>query len=253
MPAVQCASLQQRRPRDLIQACWYEHWHRIGDRAVRLADSDVATRRSRSRARKYLRAANYYLMAERMMTNESRLTAAPFGCMGCRPGTTWRCRHRPARTTSSPAMTSIPIASGSWASRWPSTTSQASSRTWSRRGPLGSELPGPVGVRRQRRRRPCDPGGGGSALHPRRRGRQGRGCAAGGARRGSPAGSGRAGAADLRAGDQCKHARAQDLPERRLGRPTQPGRRRHVGRGLHLRLARRAAVARARSGGAEAS
>jgi dienelactone hydrolase len=58
---------------DRIQACWYEQWLRVGDRLVELADSDIAAQRTRSGARKYLRAANYFLMAERMMTNESPL------------------------------------------------------------------------------------------------------------------------------------------------------------------------------------
>jgi dienelactone hydrolase len=58
---------------DLIQARWHEQWLRIGDRVVELADADVTARRIHSAARKYLRAANYYLMAERMMTNRSPL------------------------------------------------------------------------------------------------------------------------------------------------------------------------------------
>jgi dienelactone hydrolase len=58
---------------DQVQACWYERWHRIGDRVLELADRDTTERRTRSGSRKYLRAANYYLMAERMMTNESPL------------------------------------------------------------------------------------------------------------------------------------------------------------------------------------
>jgi dienelactone hydrolase len=63
---------------DLIQARWYEQWCLIADRAVELADRDVAAGRARSGARKYLRAANYYLMAERMMTNESPLKAESY-------------------------------------------------------------------------------------------------------------------------------------------------------------------------------
>jgi dienelactone hydrolase len=58
---------------DLIQSRWFEEWHRVADHALELADSDIAKGRTRSAARKYLRAANYYLMAERMMTNESPL------------------------------------------------------------------------------------------------------------------------------------------------------------------------------------
>jgi dienelactone hydrolase len=64
----------------LIQACWYEEWRRIGDRAVELADRDITERRTRSGARMYLRAANYYLMAERMMTNESPLKMEAYEC-----------------------------------------------------------------------------------------------------------------------------------------------------------------------------
>jgi dienelactone hydrolase len=52
---------------------WYDRWLAIGNRAVELADDDISEGRARSGARKYRRAANYYLMAERMMTNESPL------------------------------------------------------------------------------------------------------------------------------------------------------------------------------------
>jgi dienelactone hydrolase len=58
---------------DRIQFCWYEQWHRIADRTLEMADRDFTEGRTLSGARKYLRAANYYLMAERMMTNESPL------------------------------------------------------------------------------------------------------------------------------------------------------------------------------------
>jgi dienelactone hydrolase len=65
--------LAAKEDEQLIQARWYEQWLRIGDRVLELADSDITARRTRSGGRKYLRAANYYLMAERMMTNESPL------------------------------------------------------------------------------------------------------------------------------------------------------------------------------------
>jgi dienelactone hydrolase len=52
---------------------WYDRWMAVGDRLLELADTDARGFRARSGARKHLRAANYYLMAERMMTNESPL------------------------------------------------------------------------------------------------------------------------------------------------------------------------------------
>ncbi len=50
---------------------WFDRWHEIGATAETMAAHDQASGYERSAARKHLRAATYYLMAERQMTNAS--------------------------------------------------------------------------------------------------------------------------------------------------------------------------------------
>src|SRR5574341_21018 len=52
---------------------WFDEWTRIGERVAALGDADTEAGHAKSAARKYRRAANYHLMAERMMTNHSPL------------------------------------------------------------------------------------------------------------------------------------------------------------------------------------
>ena len=60
---------------DESQRSWFDAWTATADHAAALAAADVDRGRTRSAARKQLRAAAYHLMAERMMTNLSPLKA----------------------------------------------------------------------------------------------------------------------------------------------------------------------------------
>jgi dienelactone hydrolase len=63
---------------DASQQAWFDAWSAIARRADALARRDVELDRPRSAGRKQLRAAAYYLMAERMMTNLSPLKARSY-------------------------------------------------------------------------------------------------------------------------------------------------------------------------------
>jgi fermentation-respiration switch protein FrsA (DUF1100 family) len=80
--------LQQGRARDGATEAWYQNWERLGQKLLGLAEHDERAGRRFTAASKYLRAANYFLFAERNMSwsDERRLQVYGIALQAFRSG-----------------------------------------------------------------------------------------------------------------------------------------------------------------------